>query len=184
MDLVFRSSHKKIQKDNVEEFEKVFRKLYKPLCQYAYRFLLDMDSAEEIVQDLFYNYWKKRKTIAIETSLKSYLYQAVKHKCYKAINHEAVKEKYTFETKHSAESSNNATTNTVEAAELAQIIDDTLNQLPDRCRQVFELSRYEGLKYHEIAKKLSISIKTVEANMGKALRLFRINLKEYGQITC
>ncbi|MFP4555319.1 MAG: RNA polymerase sigma-70 factor [Bacteroidales bacterium] len=184
MDLVFRSSHKKIRQDNVKEFEKVFRKLYKPLCLYAFRFLVDMDSAEEIVQDLFYNYWKKRKSITIDTSLKSYLYQAVKHKCYKEIDHAAVKEKYSNETKHFAESNSNEDTSTIETAELAQIIDDTLNQLPDRCRQVFELSRFEGLKYHEIAKKLSISIKTVEANMGKALKLFRVNLKEYRQITC
>ncbi|HCX98981.1 MAG TPA: RNA polymerase sigma-70 factor, partial [Bacteroidales bacterium] len=67
--------------------------------------------------------------------------------------------------------------------ELAEIIEETINNLPHRSREIFMLSRFEGLKYAEIAKKLSISIKTVEANMGKALRLIRLNLARYDQTT-
>jgi RNA polymerase sigma-70 factor (ECF subfamily) len=68
------------------------------------------------------------------------------------------------------------------ARELQGIIDDTLNSLPERCSRIFRLNRYEGLKYNEIALKLSISVKTVEANMGKALKMLRKNLKEYAEM--
>jgi len=71
----------------------------------------------------------------------------------------------------------------IETEELNQIIESTIDELPDRCKEIFVLSRYEGMKYHEIAQRLSISVKTVEANMGKALKMFRLNLKGYYQIS-
>jgi len=70
----------------------------------------------------------------------------------------------------------------LEVKELSEVIETTLNELPERCRQIFKMSRFEGLKYNEIAEQLSISIKTVEANMGKALQLFRKNLKHYDEL--
>lgn len=182
MGLIVSFSHKKIQQGNVNEFEKLFRKLYTDLCHYAFRFLKDMDAAEEIVQDLFYSYWKNKEKIEVKTSLKSYLYQATKNKCLKAIKHNTVREKYTQELQAQNVIEASDASQEVEVEELTEIIDKTLNQLSPRCREIFVMSRFDGLKYQEIANKLSISVKTVEANMGKALKLFRINLKQYHQV--
>ncbi len=176
------SSHKRIQQGNIKEFERVFRNYYSSLCNFAYQFIRDMDSAEEIVQDLFYNYWKKRDKIQITTSLKAYLYQATKNKCLKHIEHNRVKDRYSKEMVIQRNDMEFEASVELETAELNHIIESTLNQLPERCKQIFMLSRFEGLKYQEIAEKLSISIKTVEANMGKALKLFRDKLKLYDQL--
>ncbi len=176
------STHRKIQEGSVKEFEKLFRKFYEPLCLFANSFLRDMDAAEEIVQDLFYNYWKKRETISIGISIKSYLYQAVKNNSLKYIEHQQVKHRYSQEVKSVVEETTYCVNEEMEATELNHIIESTLNQLPERCREIFVMNRFEGLKYHEIAHRLSISIKTVEANMGKALKLFRSNLRQYDQL--
>ena len=91
----------------------------------------------------------------------------------------AVRERYSAEVRNTSQANQAFDENNMEVTELNDVIERTLNELPERCRQIFMLSRFEGLKYHEIAKKLSISIKTVEANMGKALQLFRTKLKLY-----
>lgn len=178
MGIIVNFSHRKIQQGNIEEFEKLFRKMYTNLCHYASRFLKDTDSAEEVVQDLFYYYWENRKQIKIKTSLKAYLYQATRNRCLKVIKHNAVRQKYIDSAMHNSDEQANENAN-IESDELAQIIDKTLKQLPERRRNIFVMSRFEGLKYKEIAEELSISIKTVEADMGKALKLFRTNLKDY-----
>jgi RNA polymerase sigma-70 factor (ECF subfamily) len=175
---------RKIQQGDIKEYEKLFRKYYQPLCHFANRFLKDMDSSEEIVQELFYNIWKNRESISITSSLKAYLYQSVRNNSLKFIEHLAVRERYSSEMKRQQNEGAGNDSDSVELAELNELIENTLNQLPERCRQIFLLSRYEGLKYHEIAEKLSISIKTVEANMGKALQLFRTNLKVYDKLAC
>jgi RNA polymerase sigma-70 factor (ECF subfamily) len=184
MHFIASATHKKIQKGDIKEFESQFKKLYSPLCHFAFRYLKDMDSAEEIVQDLFYTYWKNKEKIEIRTSLKSYLYQATKNKCLKLIEHNVVKERYASEMMTVSNNTTDSQSNSLETEELNSIIDRTLNELPEKCRKIFEMSRFEGMKYNEIAKALSVSIKTVEANMGKALKLFRTNLKQYDQITC
>jgi RNA polymerase sigma-70 factor (ECF subfamily) len=178
MGIIVNFSHRKIQQGDIQEFEKLFHKMYASLCHYALKFLNDMDSAEEVVQDLFYHYWKNREHIKINTSLKAYLYQATKNRCLKVIKHNAVRQKHIDSTMHNAEEQVNQA-QTLESDELAKIIEKTLSQLPERRRKIFIMSRFDGLKYKEIAKKLSISVKTVEADMGKALKLFRVNLKDY-----
>jgi RNA polymerase sigma-70 factor (ECF subfamily) len=184
MGILVNFSHRKIQQGNIKEFENLFRKMYTELCHYAFKFVKDMDVAEEVVQDLFYNYWKNRERIEIKTSLKSYLYQATKNRSLKVIEHNAVRTRYSQEMQAQQTQFETEPQQQVEAEELSEIIDKTLNQLPERCRQIFMMNRFDGMKYHEIADKLSVSVKTVEANMGKALKLFRINLKQYHRVTC
>lgn len=184
MNLLDLVTYKRIQQGDIKEFEKLFRKYYQPLCLFANKFLRDMDSAEEIVQELFYNLWKNKESISITSSIKAYLYQSVRNNSLKYIEHLAVKERYSNEVKRQQVNSATDESNSIELAELNDVIEKTLNQLPERCRQIFLLSRFDGLKYHEIATKLSISVKTVEANMGKALQLFRTNLKLYDKLAC
>jgi RNA polymerase sigma-70 factor (ECF subfamily) len=184
MGLLASFSHSKIKNGDIKEFEKLFKILYTPLCHFAFSFLKDMDSAEEVVQELFYNYWKNRENIEVKTSLKSYLYQATKNRCLKVIEHSVVKNKYANEIKTQEIFTESNTMHSIETEELNDIIEKTLKQLPERCREIFVMSRFDGLKYQEIADKLSISIKTVEANMGKALSLFRVTLRHYSQHAC
>lgn len=174
--------HKRIQQGNVKEFEKIFRKYYPALCNFARKYVHDMDTAEEIVQDFFYTYWSNRQSISITGSLKAYFFQSVKNKALKVIDHNQVKQRYANQMKYEMAQEAEAASAELETTELREAINQTLSQLPERCRQIFILSRFEGLKYHEIALRLSISIKTVEANMGKALQLFRNNLKAYDRV--
>jgi len=169
----------KIKSGNIKTFEKVFKEFYHILCSFANKILKDKDKSEEIVQDVFYNIWKKKKDININISLKSYLFKSVQNKCFQIVKHKTVEEKYKNYVKQ--KSINNYTTpfDELELQEINNLIEDTLNSLPDNCNKIFRMSRFEGLKYTEIAEKLSISVKTVEANMSKALKEFRINFKEY-----
>jgi RNA polymerase sigma-70 factor (ECF subfamily) len=168
--------------DNLKSFEALFRQYYQMLCSYALRFVKDPDTAEEIVQDLFYKLWEKRAELQINTSVKSYLYSAVHNRCLKFIEHRNVETKYrNYYLLHESEIDNEPG-DSASISELQGVIENTLNALPERCSRIFRLNRFEGLKYHEIALKLSISVKTVEANMGKALKLLRKRLKNYVEV--
>jgi RNA polymerase sigma-70 factor, ECF subfamily len=182
MELVGFIKQTRIKQDDLVEFEKLFKLFYSPLCHYAFRFLKDMDLAEEIVQEFFYNYWKNRHTMNIQISIKSYMFRSIRNNSLKYLEHVQVVKKYEQNFKDTNHSDAATETNELEVKELNDIIESTLNELPERCSQIFKLSRFEGLKYSEIAEKLSISIKTVEANMGKALQLFRKNLKHYDEL--
>ncbi len=175
MNLVFR----KIQLGDIKEFERIFKELYSPLCIYARKFLQDDDKAEEIVQDIFYTIWKNRETLDIKISLKSYLYRAVHNNCLQNIEHQSVENKYKQYIKNGETEFELDPLRAMELYEMNQMIERTMDVLPERCSLIFRMNRYEGLKYREIAEKLEISIKTVEADMGKALQAFRHNLKLY-----
>lgn len=174
MNLVFR----KIRKGNIKEFERIFRELYAPLCAYANKYLKDRDKSEEIVQNIFYNLWKDREKREIKISLKSYLYKAVQNNCFQLAKHAEVKEKYRTYIKNKPENYSLDPFQEMQLQEMNETINQTLDSLPEKCKEIFSLSRFEGLKQREIAEKLSISQKTVEANIGKALKAFRLSLKE------
>jgi len=164
---------------DLRSFEVLFRQYYQMLCSYAFRFVNDTDTAEEIVQDLFYKLWEKRTELQINTSVKSYLYSAVHNRCLKFIEHRKVENKYknyylTHESEIDSEPQNASGIN-----ELQGIIDLTIDSLPDRCGRIFRLNRFEGLKYHEIADLLNVSVRTIEVRIGKALHLLRYHLREY-----
>jgi len=157
----------------------MFRTAYNPLCNYAASFLRSRDEAEEAVQTVFIQLWEKRKEITIESSLKSYLYRAVRNTCMNVLKHEKVKKEHADYAMHSGNAMTAAASQTLVAEELEQRIAAALMKLPEQCRLVFKLSRFEELKYAEIAEQLGISIKTVENQMGKALRIMREQLKDY-----
>jgi RNA polymerase sigma-70 factor (ECF subfamily) len=164
------------QKDE-RAFEVLFKTHYEALVKFTYKYLNNAEEAEEIVQETFYNLWKKSSEIKIQTSIKSYLYQAVRNSSLNAIKHKQVQKKYIDHVEKNDTSL--STENHMELDELTAKINEAINQLPPKCKQVFELSRYEEKKYQEIADELGISIKTVENHMGKALSLLRKSLKEY-----
>ena len=164
---------------DITAFEMIFKTYYQPLCNYAYTFVQDRDEAEEIVQSTFLSVWEKRQDLAIHTGVKPYLYAMVRNAALNVIKHEKIKQQHAAVELAVAEKSSESVTRTVMASELEERIYKALNKLPEQCRLVFKLSRFEELKYAEIAKQLDISVKTVENQMGKALKIMREQLKDY-----
>ncbi len=160
-------------------FEMIFRTHYQALCNYAFSFLRDRDEAEEIVQTTFFNFWEKRQNISIQTSLKSYLYRAVRNSCLNTLKHGKIKLKHEQETMAISSEGHETVAESIIGEELDQKIATAMLALPEQCRLIFKLSRFEELKYAEIADQLNISIKTVENQIGKALRIMREQLREY-----
>lgn len=179
MDLSEKQALETIQSGNESAFEMIFKAYYQPLCRYAYSFLEDKEEAEEVVQSAFITVWEKRKSIDIQTSLKSYLYRMVRNGCLNVIKHEKVKQQHVAHELAVTEVSYESVSEKVYATELEIKISEAMKALPEQCRLVFQLSRFEELKYQEIADQLKISVKTVENHMGKALKIMREQLKEY-----
>lgn len=168
-----------LREGDITAFEMIFKTYYQPLCNYAYSFVQDRDEAEEIVQATFLSVWEKRENLTIHTGVKPYLYAMVRNAALNIIKHEKIKQQHATVELAVAEKSAESVTHTVMASELEGRIHKALNKLPEQCRLVFKLSRFEELKYAEIAEQLNISVKTVENQMGKALKIMREQLKDY-----
>lgn len=166
-----------IKSGNASYFEDIFRKYYQSLCLFALKYVKDHDDAEEIVQDMFVRIWQKRAELTIATSLKSYLYQAVRNTCLNHLKHNNIKLEYQRNTIESSPSTD--VSDTLVALELEVKIQGTLDKLPPERKKIFLMNRNEGLKYREIAEKLNISIKTVENQMGKALKFLKTELIDF-----
>lgn len=161
------------------EFETVFREHYSSLCAYAIGFVKEQETCEDIVQETFVKFWNNRNEIEIETSVKSYLYRAVRNACLNFIKHSnisnAFKQYNSEEISYSEQNQGDA----LATSELEQKIRNTIDLMPTERRKIFIMSRYEELKYKEIAERLDISIKTVENQMGKALAFLRNELTDF-----
>jgi RNA polymerase sigma-70 factor (ECF subfamily) len=168
-----------VKSGDLRMFENFFRSHYQMLCYYALKFVSSPDTAEEIVQDLFYTLWEKREELTITTSLKAYMYAATHNRCLKYLDHRQIELKYEKYYREQAVDSYEPASDMTNINEIQQVINKTLDSLPEKCSRIFRLNRFEGLRYNDIAKELSISVKTVEAHMGKALKMLRKNLKEY-----
>jgi RNA polymerase sigma-70 factor, ECF subfamily len=169
---------RRIRKGDIRQFESLFRSSYVSLVKYARTLIKDHDSAEEIVQDLFFRLWKDKEKLNIESSLTGYLFRSVHNKCLHFIDHSKVVERHAEEMSYIQPEKQENPSDILQYKELQVKIAEILERLPKRCGQIFYLSRFEGLKYAEIAEKLSVSVKTVESNMGRALKEFRKELNE------
>lgn len=164
-----------VKNGSYSAFERIFRSHYGPLCAFAMGYLKDRDATEEAVQQVFYIVWERRESINITTSFKAYLYQAVRNHCLNALKHEQVKASAHGELLREDEPEEE---NNLESIELRERIDQAISELPTERQKIFRMSRFEELKYKEIAEKLQISVKTVENQMGKALKHLRESLSE------
>ena len=156
-------------------FESLFKELYAPLSGYARKYLSDLDQAEEMVQDVFCNLWEKRQNLNITTSISSYLYTSVRNRCLNEIRRQ---KNTSIQDAHEIEAVADYSSK-IEEIELDERIEKAIQELPEMSRKVFEMSRMEGMKYKEISEKLNIGIKAVEANMSRALKKLRTDLKDY-----
>ena len=169
---------RRIRQGDKVQFESLFRSSYVSLVKYAKTLVKDHDTAEEIVQDLFFRLWQDKEKIKIESSLNGYLFRAVHNRCLHWMDHNRVVGKYAQEMTYLQTENAENPSDIILLKELQSKITGILERLPERCGRIFCMSRFEGLKYTEIAERLSVSVKTVEANMGKALKEFRKALTE------
>lgn len=168
-----------LQVGNEEVFETIFRSHYQRLCNYANTILNDKDEAEEMVQNTFMILWENHRSIDFHTSLKSYLYKSVHNHCLNRLKHHKVKRQHSEHVQYTADHVIESTAQQVMSNELEQHINEAINKLPPQCKSVFILNRFEGLTYAEIAEQLSISTKTVDKHMVKALKILRKHLKDF-----
>lgn len=170
---------RKIRKGDIGSFEKLFHRFYNGLCGYAETIVHKEEVAEEVVQDVFYNIWKNREVMQINRSWQSYLYRSVHNNAVMYLRKQKREQLFGDEALTDPGSDNADPELLMQRDELSDLISRTLEGLPERAREIFLMNREEGLKYREIAEALSISVKTVESNMGKALKALRKNLEKY-----
>jgi RNA polymerase sigma-70 factor (family 1) len=160
-------------------FEKVFKDHFKSLHAYAYTFLRDDELAEEVVQNVFCRIWEKREQLKTDGSLKAYLYRAVHNESLNYLKHQKVKANFEVYYTGQMEQQEGQSAEKVMTTELERHIREAINELPQQCRTIFQLSRFEQLKYQQIADQMGLSVKTIENQMGKALKLMRLKLAEF-----
>jgi RNA polymerase sigma-70 factor, ECF subfamily len=161
-------------------FEVLFRSHYRPLCAFAMQYVKDGDKAEDLVQDLFFRLWMDREKTKVTTSLKAYLFQAVRNRCLNAVK---VQGRVRSLNEEADDGIDEDVRTEEEHAERAARVNAAIELLPEERRRVFKMSRHEGLKYQEIAERLGISVKTVENQMGKALKTLREELADLMPVT-
>jgi RNA polymerase sigma-70 factor (ECF subfamily) len=160
-------------------FTAVFTILYPDLVFFAGRLTGSLHIAEEFVQDAFMNLWEERKALNIHTSLKSYLLRTVQNRCIDWMRHQKTVHRYEAMIKNSELEFVSETEDYLLWSELDNQIRDAVMKLPPKEAEAFKMSRYDGMKYHEIAEKLNVSVRTVEERMGKALHFLRECLRDY-----
>jgi RNA polymerase sigma-70 factor (ECF subfamily) len=139
----------------------------------------DLDIAREIVQEVFANLWEKRDNIELERSPRSYLGTAVRNRCFNYLRDNKKYDAGMLENEGLGQEHAYDETDHLVTDELKTQINDAVNSLPDKCREIFIRNRMENKKYQEIADELNLSVKTVEAQMSKALKIMREKLSEY-----
>lgn len=180
MELSYSGLIRMLSAGDEQVFEQVFKAHFKSLHAYAFTMLNSEAVAEEMVQQVFYRLWERREQVDVHTSLKAYLYRAVHNESMNYLKHHAIKGKHQIYVMQQQQNNHEQSAGEKLAGkELEQHIRQALNDLPEQCRTIFQLSRFSDLKYREIAEQLGISIKTVEGQMGKALKLLRLRLADF-----
>ncbi len=175
-----------IKKGNLQGFRRLFDNYYKMLCNIATGYLNDKHAAEEVVDDVFYKLWELRISLDIHTSIKAYLIRAVRNKCLNCLEQNKL-DRYFFndllynETNRENISEANYDTplSDLVTNDLEDAVNKAIESLPNECREIFRLSRFENLKYEEIARQRNISVNTVKTQMKIALQKLRQALAGY-----
>ncbi|CAG5018092.1 hypothetical protein DYBT9275_05924 [Dyadobacter sp. CECT 9275] len=167
-----------LNKERERDFEQVFKTYFKGLHAYACTILRDEIVAEEMVQNVFCRLWEKTDQIEIRESVSGYLYRSVYHESLNYLKHLKVRDAYQAHALYHIETAN-STAEHLAHRELQERLEMALKELPEKCRTIFQLSRFEELKYQEIADRLQLPVKMVENQMGKALRLLRLKLVDF-----
>lgn len=165
-----------IKEGNERSFQQIFHAYYENLCHYAFTILRDMDDAEDVVQSMFLKIWEKREELTITHTVKAYLYRAVYNQCVNQLDHRVVQQK--FQEQNAAKKLSGVQHPEIFPNELEDRIVAAINTLPKQCRTIFIMSRYQEMKYAQIAKALDLSVNTIENQISKALRILRSHFNE------
>jgi RNA polymerase sigma-70 factor, ECF subfamily len=160
-------------------YERLFRSYYPRLCAYAATLIPDRDEAEEIVQTMFCRLWENRDGIDITASVQAYLFRSVRNASLNQIKKTQIRDAYKTHNLEKLEQNPTYQPDFAVTSELSQRIEVAIADLPEQCRLIFKMSRFEEMKYKEIADHLGLSVKTVENQMGKALKIMRSRLAEF-----
>jgi RNA polymerase sigma-70 factor (ECF subfamily) len=178
-----------LKEGNREVFESVYKKFFGPLYVYAKEYVVEGNIAREIVQDTFLKLWEKRTSLDDNTSLQSYLYRLTRNNCLNYLKRVKVEERFQqfsrlnkLELELNSSALNHSSAEKIISEELEEKINETIESLPPKCRQIFKMSRNDEMKYKDIAKELNLSVKTVENQILKALKILRKHLSDF--ITC
>ena len=169
----------KIKKGDDKAFEEVFRAYFKPLTIFSVQIVKDIEVAEEIVQEFFVKWLEDTNSINIKSSLKNYLYRSVYNSSLNYLKHNKVKSVARDYFMVNADVKHEEVFEKIKQIELEHNIHLAINKLPVKCKNVFEMSRVDGKKNSEIADALEISIRTVETHISNALKIMRVELKDY-----
>ncbi len=162
---------------DAKAFEVLFKRHYKPLCRRVNSMLNDEEATEDVVQQLFIKIWESRETLQTPDSVAAYLFTAARNRALNYIKSQSRKLSNETPLTHLHDEADNRTEENMDAKELQKALYAAIDALPEKRREVFVLSRFEGKSYKEIAEIMQISVKTVEAQMGKALSTLREFIK-------
>jgi RNA polymerase sigma-70 factor (family 1) len=158
--------------------ELLFRLYYKPMCTHATRFVYSREIAEDLVADIFYNFWNTQAFSQVQHSYRAYLFRSVRNRAYNYLMNELKKNDPLESALQQESASSDAPERMMQFEELYRKVDELVGTLPPQCQKVFIMNRFEGKKNREIADELHLSIRTVETHIGKALATLRSGLKD------
>jgi len=165
-----------IQKGDEESFEFLFKKYYLPLTRFAWRYVNSKAIAEELVQEIFTIIWEKRKDLDTAGSVRSYLYKSVRNLSINHLNHHEVKNRYDKQWTSQRENPELTFHDEVREEQIRHAIATAIEELPPRSKMTYKLHRYDGLTYEEISEVMEVSVKTVESQMTRTLKILRERL--------
>lgn len=165
--------------DDKNAFDSIYNSYWEQLLKYSFKLTRCLETSQEIVQDLFVDLWVQRKKIEIKTSLKSYLFTALRYKIIDHIKGSKKREDYMHEMLSSYMGTNNETENQLYFSNLNESYEAALQTLPPKCREVFQMSRNEHKSIEEISKELNLSSQTVKNQISRALKILRTSLRDF-----
>ncbi|MCI0751403.1 MAG: RNA polymerase sigma-70 factor [Flammeovirgaceae bacterium] len=169
----------RIKKDDRKAFDTLFAHYYQGLCSFANTLLKNSEDSEEVVLDTFLNFWKARKTLTIQ-NIQAYLYTSVKYASLACLRKKRTRLQVTDQMPECPDESYHE--NQFAYAELAEQVDTAVMKLPMRCKQIFIMNRFYGMRYKEISEALGVTEKTVENQLAKGLQLVRAAIRKYQDV--
>jgi RNA polymerase sigma-70 factor (family 1) len=169
----------RLKSGDPDAFSFIFSTYFRDMVFFAYSFTHELNTAEDIVQDTFVNLWEDREKLNVLVSLRSFLLKTIQNKCIDWHRHKKVLNNHSTFIIDNSPLYDYDTDNYVLRSELENIIENAVVTLPENIKEAFEMNRYEGLKYQEIAVRLNVSVRTVEVRISKALDLLRKKLIDF-----